>query len=568
MRALAPLLLLASAAFAGSDDALILSKDIPSSLRVGERRRISITVQNTGSSEWTHALGYKLGSQAPQDNTDWGTSRVELKPGEHVPPGGRKTFSFEIVAPAVPGIRPIGWRMLREYVDWFGASMRSSVSIRPAHDAPSTAGGPDGLQADMNTLSDETTLRLQRLEALNKTYFALGDPREVSVERDRLRSEILEHRQRLDQVRTGFDQAAPGLEPFRDRTLLLQERAARALDLDDQDYAAALEAREEPVRALKRRVTAGLGVLLLLAFLAAAFLLIRRLRRMHGAAQPHLDAGPPHPQITSSQAPLALPAVVGKAYRLEKRLGMDPFGLFYSGVELPAGRPVFARQLRREIRASGADLEALLAEARMATTFNHPNIVRIRAAVQEGGEAFLVFEATSAQTLNRILEGGQPLEFEASKALLRQIASALDFAHSRRLLHRDLKPSCVWVLPDRAVRVADFGISHLARLAVAKSARSEAWGSDPYMAPEHEQGWLTEQSDIYSLGVIAYRILTGKLPFAGPDFSAQKREMSVVFASQQVPSLPDSVDQALTRALHADPAKRWKSASEFVQALG
>jgi serine/threonine-protein kinase len=147
---------------------------------------------------------------------------------------------------------------------------------------------------------------------------------------------------------------------------------------------------------------------------------------------------------------------------------------------------------------------------------------------------------------------------------MEQVGSALDYAHANKVIHRDLKPANIMVTPQGAAKVMDFGLAHQAALTVASVTRA---GTPPYMAPEQESGVVSRESDLYSLGVVFYETVTGRLPFPGPNYLAQKREMSFAPPSKAAPGLPERLDGVLARALQADPKLRFHSAAEFAQAL-
>ena len=258
---------------------------------------------------------------------------------------------------------------------------------------------------------------------------------------------------------------------------------------------------------------------------------------------------------------------MARDYRLEESLGRDSFGFLYEGTEIRRSRKAFVRHLRPEIAQAGGDVEMLLAEARVTALLKHPGIVDIYAVVREEDQVYIAFEPVRGKSLADFLGSGQRVALNSVKRLLRPVAAALDYAHEHKVIHRDLKPANIWIAPGGAVKVADFSISHLARVAVAKRVRDENWGSDPYMAPEQDYGMPSRGSDIFSLGVILYEMLAGRAPFTGPNFSAQKREMAYLPILQAVPGLPPAADAVIMKALAADPKKRYAGAAEFADAV-
>ncbi|MBI5243408.1 MAG: serine/threonine protein kinase [Elusimicrobia bacterium] len=144
-------------------------------------------------------------------------------------------------------------------------------------------------------------------------------------------------------------------------------------------------------------------------------------------------------------------------------------------------------------------------------------------------------------------------------------ASALDYAHSRKVIHRDLKPANIMITREGVVKLMDFGIAHQARLTAAKLTRAESWGTPPYMAPEQELGAVSKESDIYSLGVCLYETLTGKVPFEGPNFLAQKRERLYLRPSNV--GFSTNVDIFFDKAFQPEPAKRFHSGAEMLAAF-
>ncbi|TPW19542.1 MAG: protein kinase, partial [Elusimicrobia bacterium] len=260
-------------------------------------------------------------------------------------------------------------------------------------------------------------------------------------------------------------------------------------------------------------------------------------------------------------------AQIGPNYKVTREIGRGGMGVVYEAVDISLRRPVAVKQLRADLREDPKELESFLAEARLVASLKHPNIVEIHSLVDQGGEVFLVFEFVPGNPLHRVLQRVPRLPLASALSVFRQVGAALDHAHAQRVIHRDLKPANIMVTPQGVAKVMDFGLAYQARLTVARQTRVEASGTPPYMAPEQETGTVSKESDLYALGVCVYESLAGTLPFPGPNFLVQKREMKLPLVSQLAPGVPQSVDVALRRALHPDPSARFHSAAELLAAI-
>ncbi|MCX5789448.1 MAG: serine/threonine-protein kinase [Elusimicrobia bacterium] len=243
-------------------------------------------------------------------------------------------------------------------------------------------------------------------------------------------------------------------------------------------------------------------------------------------------------------------------------------GLVFEATDLALQRKVAIKKLRPELRWNPKDLELFMAEAQLVAALRHPHIVEIYSIINEGSEVLLVFEFVEGEPLHAVLRRAGRLSLDTARTLMGQVGSALDFAHANGIIHGDLKPANIMLMPQGAAKVMDFGLAHHVSMAMARLAAAQSWGMSPYMAPEHELGTLSRESDLYSLGVMLYEVITGRLPFPGPDFLAQKREMRFAPPSRVAPGVAPRLDEAILRALQADPKLRFHFASEFVQALG
>ena len=258
--------------------------------------------------------------------------------------------------------------------------------------------------------------------------------------------------------------------------------------------------------------------------------------------------------------------VVGGSYRLDRELGRGGMGVVYEATDLALRRKVAVKRLRPELKESPRDLEMFLAEARVVAALHHPHIVEIYAVVNDGDDLHLVFELVTGQPLQVALARAGRLRLDSACALIRQVGSALDYAHANKVIHRDLKPANVMLTSQGAAKVTDFGLAHQVGMTVARVTQASTWGTPPYMAPEQELGESSPESDLYSLGVMLYEAVTGKVPFPGPNYLAQKREMLFAPPSQAA-GLGADHDAVVRRALDPEPRRRFASAAELVQAL-
>ena len=268
-----------------------------------------------------------------------------------------------------------------------------------------------------------------------------------------------------------------------------------------------------------------------------------------------------HELLARGARPDAAPA----GFRIVKTLGQGGMGVVYEAVDLGLQRTVALKKLRAEIADSPRERARFLKEARTVAALKHPNIVEIHAIHENAEGLFLVFEKIDGESLHERLAHGALRPAEAV-GYLRQIAMALDHAHSAGVVHQDLKPANVMVAGDRA-KVMDFGIARRVAETMSTLSRIEVAGTPAYMAPEQERGGAVgPAADVFALGACAYELLTGRTPFpnGGMMMKAEKKYRP---ASDVAPSLPKTADAAIARALEPEPGARWPSAASFVEAL-
>ncbi|WP_437987420.1 protein kinase domain-containing protein [Sorangium sp. So ce117] len=275
---------------------------------------------------------------------------------------------------------------------------------------------------------------------------------------------------------------------------------------------------------------------------------------------------------------LAEGSVVAGRYRLERMLARGGMGAIWVARHLQLDATVAVKLMAPEYAASSAARARFEREARAAAQLKIPNVVHVHDYGLEGDTPFLVMELLDGEDLETRLSREGRLSTAATLGIVTQVCKALRRAHEAGIVHRDLKPANLFLSrqdEDELVKVLDFGIAKAqgTLLAGNETKTGTLVGSPYYMSPEQvrRSKTLDWRSDLWSVGVIAYRCLTGRLPFPGEEigevFVAICTE-DVPLASSVVPELGPAVDGFFSRALARDPAHRFQGASELAEALG
>lgn len=257
------------------------------------------------------------------------------------------------------------------------------------------------------------------------------------------------------------------------------------------------------------------------------------------------------------------------SYQIVERIGRGGMATVYKAHHAALDRFVAIKVLPEHFAEDDTYLERFSEEARSIARLKHANILGIFDFGQEAGVTYLVLELVEGGTLADRL--GHPLDLHDAVRLLQPIARALDYAHARGVLHRDIKPSNILIHEDGRPVLADFGLAKMASSARRSTASGTVIGTPEYMSPELSSGQAVgPASDLYALAVVAYEMLTGRIPFTGATPSA----VLLAHLNQAMPptheltgELSAHVEQALRRALAKSPAERFATATEFVAAL-
>jgi serine/threonine-protein kinase len=251
-------------------------------------------------------------------------------------------------------------------------------------------------------------------------------------------------------------------------------------------------------------------------------------------------------------------------YQILKTLGSGGFGTVYLVRDTWIDKKLAIKVPHKQ----NGEFDELLREPRLLAALDHENIVSIVTAEKAEDYFFIVMEFVEGESLEARIQREKGVELPAAIDFGRQIAAAVDYAHRQGVLHRDLRPGNVLVTPEARVKITDFGTSRF--LEVADRA-STIIGSPPYMAPEQFQGRAVFASDVYSIGVIMYEMMTGVLPY----FSANPRQLEKMAASGKFihprdhnRAIPPEIEEIVVRALSPSISERYQQAHEILEDLG
>ncbi|MBL8196578.1 MAG: serine/threonine protein kinase [Blastocatellia bacterium] len=270
--------------------------------------------------------------------------------------------------------------------------------------------------------------------------------------------------------------------------------------------------------------------------------------------------------------------LLNQTYRIDSQVALGGMGAVFRGVQVSTNEVVAIKVISPHLTANSVFVKRFQREAKVGSLLSHPNIVK----VHEFGETpegilFMAMEFIEGKTLDEYITHSSPLNVMRALEILRPLSEALDTAHKRNILHRDLKPANVLLAKDsqgkEVIKLVDFGLVKLLQpdseitAGSNLTAMGEACGTPYYMSPEQIIGQqLGPTADIYSLGIILYQMLTGKMPIESNNVRqilAIKINQDPPVASQKFPFIPKVLDVVLQTALSRDPRKRYQTAKEL-----
>ncbi|NPV79871.1 MAG: Stk1 family PASTA domain-containing Ser/Thr kinase [Firmicutes bacterium] len=262
--------------------------------------------------------------------------------------------------------------------------------------------------------------------------------------------------------------------------------------------------------------------------------------------------------------------ILGGRYTILEKLGEGGMAEVYKARCSVLNRIVALKILRPQFACDEEFVERFRREGRAAASLSHPNVVNIYDVGRDGDKHYIVMEYVKGATLKEIIkrEGCIPPGYAAWIA--REICHALEHAHRNNIVHRDVKPHNILVTQDGMVKVADFGIAHAASTNTITETGTVI-GTVSYFSPEQARGGqVSPQSDIYSLGIVLYEMLCGRVPFRGDSpiaVAIQHIQEKPVPPRTLNPDVPEGLERVVMRALEKDPSKRFKTAEDMARAL-
>lgn len=264
--------------------------------------------------------------------------------------------------------------------------------------------------------------------------------------------------------------------------------------------------------------------------------------------------------------------ILGGRYQLLEKIGMGGMAIVYKAMDDLLSRYVAIKILREEYKENEEFIRRFKVESQAAASLSHQNIVQIYDVGEEEGIHYIVMELLEGETLKSYMKSKEEkLSLKEAMNFSMQICRALEHAHSKHVVHRDIKPHNIVLTASGKIKVADFGIARVANNNTTVDSITHAVGSAHYLSPEQARGGYTDhKSDIYSLGVVMYEMFTGKLPFDAEESISivmQHIHEEAPLPSEIDPDIPEGIEAIIMRAMSKEQRLRYENAGQILEDL-
>ena len=258
-------------------------------------------------------------------------------------------------------------------------------------------------------------------------------------------------------------------------------------------------------------------------------------------------------------------------YELIEKIGEGGMAVVYKGKDRLLNRYVAIKILRPEYTKDEQFIESFRRESQAAAGLSHPNIVGVYDVGKEGNIHFIVMELIDGKTLSEVIKEKGRLEYKEAINITLQVASALSLAHKNQIIHRDIKPHNILITSTGVAKLADFGIAKAVSAATIAGGSNKIMGSVHYFSPEQARGaYVDERSDIYSLGIVLFEMLTGKVPFDGDNpvsIALMHINDPMPSLTKEVPGVPPQLEKIVNKATEKYQSNRYRNVDEMISDL-
>ena len=269
--------------------------------------------------------------------------------------------------------------------------------------------------------------------------------------------------------------------------------------------------------------------------------------------------------------PLKIGSLLDGRYRITARVGHGGMAEVYESTDVMTKRVVAIKLIREDVMSNPVNLMRFQNEASIAASLNHPNIVKVYNHGTVQGVPYIANEFIKGQNLKDVLDFRGALPILEAVDMLLQVSSALAYAHSHGIVHRDVKPDNIYVMGDGTVKLGDFGIALSDTISNGSDKNNEIVGSVHYLAPEISLGKLaTAQSDIYSVGVTFFELITGHVPYnkqKAVDIAVAHVKEKFPSPKKYLPNCPREVEHIINKCTKKNPKDRYQTAKELYEDL-